>query len=942
MNLNEPIHIRGAREHNLQNLDVTIPRAKLVVVTGPSGSGKSSLAFDTVYAEGQRRYVESLSAYARQFIGQNQKPEVDGIDGLSPAIAIEQKSTSRNPRSTVGTLTEIYDYLRLLFARVGVPYCPVTGLPIERQTVQEIVDQILAYPERTKLMIMAPVVQGRKGEYKRELNLYRKEGFVRIRVDGEIRLLEEEIILEKQNKHTLELVVDRLVVKEGIRQRITDSVEQALRLTNGLVRAVVVGGEEKLYSERFESTESGLSFSELTPRMFSFNSPFGACVECEGLGIAGKLDVDKIVPDHSLSLMEGAIHPWARSAAGGTYRQQLRCVCKTYKVDPDTPWKKLPKKIQKVVLEGSGKKEIQFHYKGDGSDYRYKRPFEGVLPSLMRRFKETDSEKIQETIQGYMSHKPCASCEGARLKPEALAVRVGDYNIHTVCEWPIGEARSYFDKLKFKGTKAKISKEILKEIRARLSFLDGVGLGYLNLARASGTLSGGEAQRIRLATQIGSALRGVIYVLDEPSIGLHQRDNGRLLHTLENLRDLGNTVLVVEHDEETIRRADHIIDMGPGAGRQGGQIVAEGPIKEILKSKVSETAAYLTGRKEIGVAKTKRNPSGESLVIRGATGNNLKGVDASFPLGHLICVTGVSGSGKSSLVSGTLQKEVSKQLHGATASALPHESIEGIEHLDKIIVIDQTPIGRTPRSNPATYTQVFGQIRELFAGVPEARARGYKPGRFSFNVKGGRCESCEGDGVRRIEMHFLPDVFVTCEVCSGRRYNRETLEILFKGKSIADVLEMTVQEAVTFFQNVPTVHRKLITLESVGLGYMHLGQSATTLSGGEAQRIKLSRELSKRPTGQTLYILDEPTTGLHFCDVDKLLEVMQKLVEPGNTMIVIEHNMDVIRSADYIIDLGPEGGQGGGTIVATGTPEELAAIKDSHTGNYLKAYFDKQ
>ncbi|MBT6175882.1 MAG: excinuclease ABC subunit UvrA [Deltaproteobacteria bacterium] len=941
MKLNEPIQIRGAREHNLQDIDVTIPRAQLVVVTGPSGSGKSSLAFDTVYAEGQRRYVESLSAYARQFIGQNQKPDVDGIEGLSPAIAIEQKSTSRNPRSTVGTLTEIYDYLRLLFARVGIPYCPVTGLPIERQTVQEIVDQILENPERTKLMILAPVVQGRKGEYKRELNLYRKEGFVRIRVDGEIRLLEEEIVLEKQNKHTLELVVDRLVVKDGIRQRLTDSVEQALRLADGTVRAVIVGGEERLYSERFESTESGLSFSELTPRMFSFNSPFGACPECEGLGLAGKLDIEKVIPDQSLSLVEGVIHPWARSAAGGTYRQQLICVCKAYKVDPETAWEKLPKRIQKVVLEGSGKKELQFHYKGDGSDYRYKRPFEGVLPSLMRRYKETDSESVREQIQGYMSHQPCLSCAGARLKPEALAVRVGEHNIDAVCRWPIGEAHLYFEKLKFKGSKAKISKEILKEIRSRLSFLDGVGLGYLNLARTSATLSGGEAQRIRLATQIGSALRGVIYVLDEPSIGLHQRDNGRLLKTLENLRDLGNTVLVVEHDEETIRRADHIIDMGPGAGLLGGHIVAQGPIKTILKSKKSETAAYLSGRKKIGIEKTKRQANGKSLSIYEAVGNNLQCVDAHFPLGHLICVTGVSGSGKSSLISGTLQKAISKQLHGGSQAPLPYGRIEGAEHLDKIIVIDQSPIGRTPRSNPATYTQLFGTIRELYAGVPESRARGYKPGRFSFNVKGGRCEACEGDGVRRIEMHFLPDVFVTCETCVGRRYNRETLEILFKGKSVADALEMTVSEAVDFFQNVPTIHRRLLTLEAVGLGYMHLGQSATTLSGGEAQRIKLSRELSKRPTGKTLYVLDEPTTGLHFCDVDKLLEVLQKLVEPGNTMIVIEHNLDVIRCADHIIDLGPEGGQGGGTIVATGTPQELAENESSHTGRYLKSYFDK-
>lgn len=939
MNLDEPIHIRGAREHNLKNINVTIPRAKFVVVTGPSGSGKSSLAFDTVYAEGQRRYVESLSAYARQFIGQNQKPDVDGIEGLSPAIAIEQKSTSRNPRSTVGTLTEIYDYLRLLYARVGIPYCPVTGRPIERQTVQEIVDQILQHPAKTKLMILAPMVRGRKGEYKRELNQYRKDGFVRIRVDGEVRLLEEDIELDKQQKHTLELVMDRLVVKDGIQGRLTDSVEQALGLTNGLVVAAIVGGDERLYSERFESAESGLSFSELTPRMFSFNSPFGACSECDGLGVAGKLDPEKIVSDPKLSLLKGAIRPWAKSAAGGVYRQQLVSLSGAYKIDPATEWGKLPAKFKKVVLHGSGKKQIQFHYKGDGSDYRYKRVFEGVIPSLTRRYRDTDSDAVREQIQSFMSHQPCQACSGTRLKPEAMAVRVGDHNIHVVSQWPIAEARSYFDKLKFNGAKALISKEVLKEIRARLGFLDDVGLGYLNLGRSSGSLSGGEAQRIRLATQIGSALRGVIYVLDEPSIGLHQRDNGRLLKTLESLRDLGNTVLVVEHDEETIRRADHVIDMGPGAGVQGGHVVAEGPVKKILKSRKSETAAYLSGRKKIGVKKTERQPNGHTIQLRGASGNNLKGVDASFPLGHLICVTGVSGSGKSTLVSGTLQKAIAKSLHGASHEALAYDSIEGLEHLDKMIVIDQSPIGRTPRSNPATYTQLFGTIRELFAGVPDSRTRGYKPGRFSFNVKGGRCEACEGDGVRRIEMHFLPDVYVTCETCNGDRYNRETLEVLFKGKSIAQVLAMTVDEAVEFFQNVPSVHRKLLTLEAVGLGYMHLGQSATTLSGGEAQRIKLSRELSKRSTGKTLYILDEPTTGLHFCDVDKLLEVMQKLVAPGNTMIVIEHNMDVIRTSDYLIDLGPEGGAGGGELVATGTPEELSKVKSSHTGAYLKQYF---
>ena len=930
------ILVRGAREHNLKGIDVEIPRDKLVVITGLSGSGKSSLAFDTIYAEGQRRYVESLSAYARQFLEQNQKPDVDGIDGLSPAISIEQKSTSKNPRSTVGTLTEIYDYMRLLYARIGVPHCPSCGKTISSQTVQQIVDNIRELEEGTKFMVLSPIVRGRKGEYKKELVGFRKEGFVRIRIDGKMHDLADDLDLDKQKKHTLELVIDRLVMKPDIKQRLTDSVELALRKAEGLVKVAPTDGAEILYSEKFACLDCGISFPELAPRMFSFNSQHGACPECDGLGHAMEMDPARVVPDPSKPMSEGAIKPWWNTFMQGWLYAQLVSVCKHYKKSMDTPWKDLPEVFRKIVLYGSGDEPIKMIYEKDNDHYSFTKPFEGVIRNLERRFRESQSERAREELESYMGTKPCKSCDGARLKPEALAVKVTGRSINEVTALSITEAQQFFLGLKLNRRETEIAGRIFKEIRERLSFLEAVGLDYLALDRASASLSGGEAQRIRLATQVGSALRGVIYVLDEPSIGLHQRDNKRLLITLERLRDLGNTVIVVEHDEETIRRADWVIDMGPGAGRKGGEIVAEGPPEIIAEHTTSVTGAFLSGRRRIEVPNTRRSGNGKRLWVRGASGNNLKSIDVAFPLGTFTCVTGVSGSGKSTLVNDTLFRALAAELYGAQEQPAPHRKLEGVAEIDKVIDIDQSPIGRTPRSNPATYTGLFTLIRDLFTGLPESRARGYKPGRYSFNVKGGRCESCEGDGVIRIEMHFLPDVYVTCEQCQGRRYNRETLEVKFKGKSIADVLDMTVDEALEFLGAIPPISRKLETLASVGLGYIHLGQSATTLSGGEAQRIKLSKELSRRSTGRTFYILDEPTTGLHFADVEKLLEVLHKFAEGGNTVVVIEHNLDVIKTADHIIDLGPEGGARGGRVLAIGTPEEVAQIPESYTGEFLK------
>lgn len=928
------IIVRGAREHNLKGIDVTIPRDQLVVITGLSGSGKSSLAFDTIYAEGQRRYVESLSAYARQFLDQNAKPDVDSIEGLSPAISIEQKSTSKNPRSTVGTLTEIYDYLRLLYARIGVPHCHQCGKRIESQTVQQIVDTILAMPERTKFLVLAPVVRGRKGEYRKELLAYRKEGFARVRIDEEDYELSEEISLDKKRAHTIELVIDRLICKPDLKQRLTDSVELALKKADGMVRIQQVDGPTQMFCEHFACHDCGISYPELAPRLFSFNSPFGACPDCDGLGHSMEVDVEKVVPNKALSLRDGAIAPW-NTRWSAYYQMLLNSLCKHFGVSMTTPWNKLPKKFHSAVLGGTTQ-EIKFSYNREGESYRYSKPFEGVVAALSRKMDENTSDRAREEIEKYSTYQPCSVCHGARLKPEALAVKVEGQSIQQLCTMPVGDAHAFFKNLDLSKRDAKIAVRILKEVVDRLSFLEAVGLDYLNLDRSSATLSGGEAQRIRLATQIGSALQGVVYVLDEPSIGLHQRDNERLLTTLKRLRDLGNTVLVVEHDEDTIRAADWVIDMGPGAGVEGGRITAEGTPDAICKNKASMTGAYLNGKRGVPVPTKRRPRREEALWVRGAKGNNLKGVDVEFPLGQLICVTGVSGSGKSTLVNDTLHLSLAHQLHDAKALPAAHKKVEGIEHIDKVIDIDQSPIGRTPRSNPATYTQLFGLLRDLFCGLPESRARAYTPGRYSFNVKGGRCEACEGDGIIRIEMHFLPDVFVTCETCQGKRYNRETLEILYKGKSIADILDMTVDEATAFFEPIPKIFRKLKTLSSVGLGYIKLGQSATTLSGGEAQRIKLSRELSKRPTGRTLYILDEPTTGLHFYDVERLLTVLHALVETGNTVVVIEHNLDVIKTADHIVDLGPEGGSGGGTIVGVGTPEHIAKLKNSHTGRFLK------
>ena len=930
----------GAREHNLKNITVEIPRNRIVVITGLSGSGKSSLAFDTIYAEGQRRYVESLSTYARQFLEQMEKPDVDSIEGLSPAISIEQKTTSRNPRSTVGTVTEIYDYLRLLFARIGTPYCYQCGREITTQTVQQIVDQIRALPEGSRIQILAPIVRGRKGEYRKELVELRKAGFVRVRIDGRLRELEEEITLAKNVKHTIEVLIDRLVIRAGIERRLADSLEVAFRFGDDIVQVEVLGerGEqpvkELLYSQKLACSVCGISYPELTPRMFSFNSPHGACTKCSGLGTTQYFDPDLIVPDERLSLVDGAISPWKGKA---DFREaELRGLARHYKFDLRTPFKQLPPMVKKAILHGSGEEEIKFVYEKGARRYEFARRYEGVIGNLERRYKETDSEWIREEFERFMSTRPCPDCGGARLKREALAVRVHGTRITEVTALSVGNAERFFRELALSPQEAQIGERILREIRERLGFLKSVGLDYVTLDRAAGSLSGGEGQRIRLATQIGAGLSGVLYVLDEPSIGLHQRDNARLLDTLKRLRDLGNTVIVVEHDRDTMLEADHLIDMGPGAGIHGGYVVAEGPPAAIMANPASLTGQYLTGVRDIAVPAVRRSGNGWNLTVKGARLNNLKNLTVDVPLGRLTCVTGVSGSGKSSLIIDTLYRARAQKLLGTKERPGEHDEIVGWQLIDKVIDIDQSPIGRTPRSNPATYTGLFTHIRELFSQLPESRVRGYDPGRFSFNVKGGRCEACAGDGVIKIEMHFLPDVYVTCEVCRGMRYNRETLEVRYRGKSVADVLNLTVGEALELLSNFPPIRQKLETLRDVGLDYIHLGQSATTLSGGEAQRIKLAKELSRRATGKTLYILDEPTTGLHFHDINQLLGVLARLTDSGNTVVVIEHNLDVIKTADYVIDLGPEGGDRGGEVVACGTPEEVAAVSESYTGEFLR------
>ncbi|OHB33085.1 MAG: excinuclease ABC subunit A [Desulfuromonadaceae bacterium GWC2_58_13] len=933
------IVIKGACEHNLKCIDVEIPRDKLVVITGVSGSGKSTLAFDTIYAEGQRRYVESLSAYARQFLEQMQKPDVESIEGLSPAISIEQKTTSKNPRSTVGTVTEIYDYLRLLFARVGRVHCSSCGKEIASQTVEQMVDRVLALPEKSRLLLLAPIIRGRKGEYRKELRQLQADGFVRVRIDGELRELAEEIVLDKNKKHSIEVVVDRLVIKEGVRGRLADSLETALRLAEGIVRVEVIDGESMLFSEQHACLECGISYPEIAPRMFSFNNPYGACPDCSGLGTRMYFDPGEVVPNSALSLREGAIAPWETRGGGGYYFQLIEALSDHYQFDINQSFEKLPERVRQILLYGSGAEEVRFYFDQGGRRQYYHKTFEGVIPNLERRYHETDSEGVREHLGRFMNVMPCPTCDGARLRKESLFVRVGGKNICEVTALSITEAETFFAELNFEKQEAEIARRVLKEIRERLSFLSHVGLDYLSLDRTAGTLSGGEGQRIRLATQVGSSLVGVLYILDEPSIGLHQRDNRRLLETLKRLRDLGNTVLVVEHDEETILEADYVIDMGPAAGVLGGEVVAQGTPQEILANPASLTGRYLSGELSIPLP-AQRRPFDRFIELKGARENNLKGVDVKIPLGVMTCVTGVSGSGKSTLVIDTLYKALSQRLYRSREKAGRVDDILGLELLDKVIDIDQSPIGRTPRSNPATYTGVFTDIRDLFAQLPEAKVRGYKPGRFSFNVKGGRCEACQGDGLLKIEMHFLPDVFVTCELCRGARYNRETLEVKYKGKSIAEVLDMTVNQAARFLENIPRVKNKLETVRDVGLGYIKLGQSATTLSGGEAQRVKLAKELGKRATGRTIYILDEPTTGLHFADIQKLLDVLQRLVEAGNTVVIIEHNLDVIKTADHLIDLGPEGGSRGGEIVAVGTPEEVARNSHSHTGRYLRSYLN--
>ncbi|MBI5187113.1 MAG: excinuclease ABC subunit UvrA [Nitrospinae bacterium] len=934
MQLNE-IVIKGAREHNLKNINLRLPRNKLIVVTGPSGSGKSSLAFDTIYAEGQRRYVESLSAYARQFLEQMSKPEVDQIDGLSPAISIEQKTTTKNPRSTVGTVTEIYDYLRLLYARVGRVNCYQCGREISSQTVQQIVDQVDSLPEGSKLQILSPIVRGRKGEYKKVLENFRKKGFVRVRINGDILDLSETVDLDKNKKHYIELVVDRLVAREGIKKRMADSVELALRHSEGLVSILMEDGSERIFSENFACIDCGVSYPELTPRMFSFNSPHGACPECSGLGIKKIVDQELVILDHSLSLAEGAIRPW-NPKTSPFIQHALEALAEHYKFSLDAPFKDLGDKIRQVLLFGSGEEQIEFFYYRNNKKYEYIKEFDGVLPSMEKRHKEADSQYAREEIEQYMSAQPCHACKGARLKKESLSVRVGGLKIIEATSMSVKEAIAFFRNLKLTGQEMIIAGRILKEIEERLGFLRDVGLDYLALDRPSSTLSGGEGQRIRLATQIGSALVGVLYILDEPSIGLHQKDNQRLLATLIRLRDIGNTVIVVEHDPETMLAADHIVDLGPGAGVHGGEVVAEGTPESLLRNPNSVTGKYLSGQLRIETPKQRRKGMGRFLEIKGAAHNNLKGIDVKIPLGAFTCVTGVSGSGKSTLVIDILYKSMLKKIWNSREKAGRHGGIFGAEFIDKVIDINQSPIGRTPRSNPATYTGLFTAARELFAQVPESRKRGYKTGRFSFNVKGGRCEACSGDGAIKIEMHFLPDIYVTCEVCKGRRFDRETLDVLYKGKNIADVLDMTAEEALAFFDNVPALKEKLKIINEVGLSYIKLGQSATTLSGGEAQRVKLAKELSRRSTGRTLYILDEPTTGLHFADIAHLLAVLNRLTDAGNTIVVIEHNLDIIKSADYVIDLGPEGGDDGGRILAEGTPEQVAGNHSSYTGQYLR------
>jgi excinuclease ABC subunit A len=948
----DKIVVKGAREHNLKNIDVELPRDKLIVITGLSGSGKSSLAFDTIYAEGQRRYVESLSAYARQFLEQMGKPDIDSIEGLSPAISIEQKSTSKNPRSTVGTVTEIYDYLRLLYARIGVVHCYNCGQRIASQTVQQMVDRVLELPEGTRFSVLAPMVRDRKGEYKKELESLRKQGFVRVNVDGELHDLSEPLKLDKNKKHTIEVYVDRLAVKPDIRQRLTDSIELGLKLAEGIVKISPVLDDDSsdlLFSEKFACISCGVSYPEITPRMFSFNNPQGACPNCDGIGAKLFFDPDLIVPDEEVSLREGAIDPWEKRNAP-FFQQILEAVAAHYKIDMTVPWAKLPAEHQKIIMEGSGTEEVDFYFEKGGTRHKFKKEFEGVLANLERRLHEYERRRREEGNRGgedgfeaayeefhrYMNRSPCEECKGTRLRNEARFVKVGDMPIHDLTGLPIRDAHAFFAKLELTNREKQIAERILREITERLNFLVNVGLQYLTLDRTSATLSGGEAQRIRLATQIGSSLVGVLYILDEPSIGLHQRDNARLLSTLQKLRDLGNTVLVVEHDEETIMAADHVVDMGPRAGVHGGRIVAAGTPDDVMGSTASLTGAYLSGRRKIEIPRNRRQSGNKYITVKGAKAHNLRNLTVRFPIGVLTCVTGVSGSGKSSLVIDTVLPALKQRLHHAKVQPGEHDAIDGLHHVDKVVDIDQSPIGRTPRSNPATYTGVFTHIRDLFAALPESKARGYKAGRYSFNVKGGRCEACQGDGILRIEMHFLPDIYVECEACHGRRYNRETLEVKYKGMSIADVLDMTVTQAAEFLQHVPKIRQKLETLRDVGLGYIGLGQSATTLSGGEAQRIKLSKELAKKGTGRTVYILDEPTTGLHFDDIKQLLVVLNELVEQGNTVIVIEHNLDVIKTADYVVDLGPEGGDGGGSVVASGTPEDVARQAASHTGAYLK------
>ena len=937
------IVIKGAKEHNLKDVNLTIPRDKLIVFTGLSGSGKSSLAFDTIYAEGQRRYMESLSSYARQFLGLMEKPNVESIDGLSPAISIDQKTTSKNPRSTVGTVTEIYDYLRLLFARVGVPHCPVCGKEIKQQSTDQIVDSIMALEEGTKIQVLAPIVKGRKGEHTKELESARKSGYSRVRIDGNIYDLSEEIKIEKNKKHFIEVVVDRLVIKEDIKSRLSDSVETAASLSGGITHIDVIGGEELRFSQSYACEEHGVSMPELTPAMFSFNSPFGACPTCSGLGIFMKIDERLIIADEDKSLIDGAIHAsgwgvnsWFVPNSGTIATMYYEGLAKHYGFDINTPFKDLPEEARNAVLYGTGDTKIELHRNAEWGGGKYFAAFEGVVNNLERRYKETKSDYSRAEIESYMNECNCPDCKGARLRPESLSVTVGGISIKELCDKSISDELSYFDDIAFSNTEAQIAKPILKEVKARLNFLKNVGLDYLSLSRTAGTLSGGESQRIRLATQMGSALTGVLYILDEPSIGLHQRDNEKLIATLKHLRDLGNTLIVVEHDEDTMRSADHIVDIGPGAGIHGGEIVFNGTLSELEKCKDSITSDYLTGRKKIEIPAKRRKGNGEYLTVKGAAENNLKNIDVKIPLGQFVSVTGVSGSGKSSLVSDIIYKHLAAKLNRAKTFPGKFKTIEGLEHLDKVIDISQSPIGRTPRSNPATYIGVFNDIRDLFASTKDAKAKGYTSGRFSFNVKGGRCEACEGDGIIKIAMHFLPDIYVPCEVCGGSRYNRETLSVKYKGKSIYDILEMTIEEGMNFFEPIPKIHRKLKTLFDVGLGYVKIGQPATTLSGGEAQRVKLANELAKRGTGKTIYILDEPTTGLHTADVHKLLDVLNRLVEQGNTVLVIEHNLDVIKTSDYIIDLGPEGGDKGGTVVCTGTPEEVAQCEASHTGRFIK------